>query len=175
MSYLTRGRKTFWKRTGEALSAPRGGASAPKTAQITLSENVSYEQAYSAYGKNKDRSAGTQILIPLRIDPREPLWFSLLWFSDGDDTDPITWDLYVNRVCAGNVLTKTTTEYPVITQEVEPTDTPLQVIKTDFLVEIPDLEPGDDLGFSLTRRGSVDTNSDTAVTLTLAWAGVFGP
>lgn len=166
-------RTTFWEGTGEDLSAPSGGANAPGNADITLSANVSYRQARSQYATGQDNRAGTQIPIPRGLDTSRPILLALEWTTDGISTNAVQWDLYVTEVREDDVLNSTTIELPVVTQSIVPPGTALQKRLTLFQLSIPDVKPGDNIAFMLWRRGSVDTNPDDAIAISMAWEGVF--
>jgi hypothetical protein len=165
--------RTFWLGTGESMSAPSGGANAPGNADITVSTNVSYRQAQSSYATGQDNRAGTQIEVPEGLDTSRPIVFDLMWTTDGVSTNAVRWDLYVTEVATGNVLNSTTIELPVITQSIAPGGVAQTVYQTLFSFYVPDLIPGDDIAFSLWRKGTIDTNPDVAIVLTMAMIGTM--
>jgi len=168
--------RTFWEGTGQGLSAPSGGANSPGNADITISSNISYRQAFSDYATNQNNRAGTQIEVPENLDTSRPVTFILVWTTDGTDTSAVKWDLFVTEIQAGDVLNSTVNELAVITNSIAPSGTAQTVYKTTFSANIENLTPGDEIAFLLRRNGSgggSDSNSNSAIALTMAWEGYF--
>lgn len=167
--------RTFWEGTGESLSSPSGGANAPNNADITISTNVSYRQARSSYSAGQDNRAGTQLELPRGVDTSRDPALILEWTTDGTSVNPVQWDLYLTQIKTGNVLNVSTVELPVVTQSVAPGGTAQAVYQTVFTIPsaFAALVPGDEFGFMLWRRGTVDTNPDAAIALSLAWEATF--
>ena len=162
---------TFWEGTGQNLSAPSGGANSPNTAGLTISTNISYNQLFTRYTNGAARRAGTQIEVPVGVDTSKPFCLTTLWTTTGTSTTAMRWQAYVAAVVEGAVI-GALTEISV-TKDVAPAGVAGTVVKTRFEFDLPSVVPGDELAFMLWRQGTVDTNTDDADVLTLAWEASF--
>lgn len=162
---------TFWEGSGESLSAPNGGANSPNTDGITISTNVSYNQAFSRWNNGNNERAGTQIEIPVGADTSKDFDFDILWYTDGTSTNTVRWQIYAVEVRSGDVVGALTEQS--VTNDVAGTGTALEVQKTTFTYTFPDVVPGDEIAFMIWRQGTTDTNPDDATILTMAWSASF--
>lgn len=165
--------RTFWTGSGEDLSTPSGGVNAPNNFDVTISPQVTYRQSKSGYVTGQDNRAGKQLGLPEKIDTSRPLIGTLRWTTDGTSVLPIDWEMYLSEVPAGATLNTVDVTQNIDAKSIAPTGTAQKVVTTTFSFDISELVPGSSFAVMLWRRGTVDTNPDTAGALTIALSATF--